>query len=208
MSEAVGIARTENETSAKLERILPELVLPVTRGAGAIARQFIVGAKNVQKGSASKFGRAIGLALGVDEKRKADAGVRAKELGVMHIAQANGRELDALGTKLLFAFAQLRDVFAAEDSAVVAKKNDHGGVAFPKGSQANGVAGGIGQGDGRKTRAQCARHGAPFSASDSGVSSEVRIARGKHMEHHFAEDAASERGASAMPARVARMACS
>jgi hypothetical protein len=165
MSEAVGIARTENEAPAKLERILPELVLAVTRGAGAVARQFIIGAKNVQKGSAWEFGRAIGLALGVDEKRKANAGVRAKELGVMHIAQADSRELGVLGTELLFVFAQLRDVFAAKDSAVVAKKNDHGGVAFPKSAQANGVAGGIGQGDGRKTRAQCARHGAPFWAA-------------------------------------------
>jgi hypothetical protein len=43
--------------------------------------------------------------------------------------------------------AQLRDVLAAEDSAVVAKKDEDGGIGFPERAQADGFAEGIGERD-------------------------------------------------------------
>jgi hypothetical protein len=44
-------------------------------------------------------------------------------------------------------FAQLRDVLAAEDSAIVAKENNDGRVAFPEGAEANLLAMGVGKND-------------------------------------------------------------
>jgi hypothetical protein len=37
-------------------------------------------------------------------------------------------------------FAQLRDMLAAEDSAVVAQENDHGGIGCPQRAKPNGRA--------------------------------------------------------------------
>ena len=47
-------------------------------------------------------------------------------------------------------FAQLRDVLAAEDSAVVAEEDDDGGIAFPEPAEADGFAEGVGENDAGK----------------------------------------------------------
>jgi hypothetical protein len=47
----------------------------------------------------------------------------------------------------LLVFAQLRDVFAAKDSTIVAKKNDDRGLALPQRSQANFLAKSVRQND-------------------------------------------------------------
>jgi hypothetical protein len=49
--------------------------------------------------------------------------------------------------KGLLVIAQLRDVFAAEDSSVVAEKNEDGGIGFPERAEADGVAEGVGEGE-------------------------------------------------------------
>ena len=43
-------------------------------------------------------------------------------------------------TEGLLVFAQLRDVFAAEDSPVVAKENEDGGIVFPERAETDGIA--------------------------------------------------------------------
>jgi hypothetical protein len=45
----------------------------------------------------------------------------------------------------LLVFAQLRDVLAAEDSAVVAEEDDDGGIRFPERAEADGFAVGVGE---------------------------------------------------------------
>lgn len=79
-----------------------------------------------------------------------DAGIFAKHAGVIRVGQADGGERRAFGFELVFVGAQLRGVLAAEDSAVVAQKHDDGGVLFPEAAQADLVAVGIGEGNGRE----------------------------------------------------------
>ena len=50
----------------------------------------------------------------------------------MGIAQADGRQPGSFLAECSFMVAQLRDVLAAEDSSVVAKKGDHRGVVGPE----------------------------------------------------------------------------
>jgi hypothetical protein len=47
----------------------------------------------------------------------------------------------------LLVFAQLRDVLAAKDSSVMAKKNNNRGLALPQRAQANFPAVGVGEND-------------------------------------------------------------
>ncbi len=58
-------------------------------------------------------------------------------------------------------FAQLRDVLAAEDSAVVAKKDENGGTVFPEGAEADLLAKGVWENDIREFLAEGFRHDGP-----------------------------------------------
>jgi len=57
-------------------------------------------------------------------------------------------------------FAQLRDVLAAENSAVVAKKNNHCRGLRPKRAKAGGMAIDVGQRDSRQFTAEGLCHAA------------------------------------------------
>jgi hypothetical protein len=57
-------------------------------------------------------------------------------------------------------FAQLRDVFAAENSAVVAKKYNHRRALCPKRAKARGMAIDVGQRDSRQFAAERLCHAA------------------------------------------------
>jgi hypothetical protein len=59
-------------------------------------------------------------------------------------------------------FAQLRDVLAAEDSTVVAKKDNYCRRLSPKRAEAGGMAINVGQGDSRQFAAEGLGH-APHS---------------------------------------------
>ena len=58
----------------------------------------------------------------------------------------------------LLVLAQLRDVFAAEDSTVVAEEDEDGGMRFPEGAEANGFAEGVGENDAGETLAEGIGH--------------------------------------------------
>ena len=49
----------------------------------------------------------------------------------MLVPKPDGGQSDTLLKEFLFVIAQLRDVLAAEDSAVVAKEHNHRGPAGP-----------------------------------------------------------------------------
>jgi len=55
----------------------------------------------------------------------------------VHVAQSNGREIRSPAAKLLFIFAQLRDVLAAEDSTVVAQEDQNRGRSGPQCAELN-----------------------------------------------------------------------
>jgi hypothetical protein len=68
----------------------------------------------------------------VDEQGEVDFGFLLEEAGVVGVAEADGGEGDAFFAEGLLVFAQLRDVLAAKDSAVVAKENQDGGIVLPE----------------------------------------------------------------------------
>jgi hypothetical protein len=130
--EAVDIPRAEHKTSAKLKWILSQFVLMMPRGAGALARFYVVLPKEVQEVGVAKFRRAIGLPLLVDQQRKSDARFLAKQPRVIAIAQSDGRQRGSFAQESLLVFAQLRDMLAAEDSSIVPQENQHGRLARPQ----------------------------------------------------------------------------
>ena len=99
----------------------------------------------MEKVGFAEVGEFVGLAVLVDEEGEVDAGFLLEEAGVIWVAQANGRKGGALFAEGLLMFAQLRNVLAAEDSAVVAEENEHGGMRFPKRAEADGFAEGVGK---------------------------------------------------------------
>ena len=55
-------------------------------------------------------------------------------------------------------FAQLRDVLAAENSAVMAKEDEDSGIRFPERAETNGVTEGVGKNDGGEPLAEGVGH--------------------------------------------------
>lgn len=107
-------------------------MLLVSRGLRSFARLQIVFAQKVQQGSMAQPHSFICLAFVVDEKRELDAGFLAEEPGISGVAQADNSQMSAFTIELGFKFAQLRDVFSAEDSTVVPKKNHDGKSTLPQ----------------------------------------------------------------------------
>jgi hypothetical protein len=132
MGEAIDVAGAEDEGAAELEGIATEFVLAVAGGFGAFAALEIVAAEQVEKVGFAEVSEFVGLAVGVDEEREVDAGFFLEDAGVTSVAKADGGEGGVLGAKGPLVFAQLRDVFATEDSAVVAEEHEDGGMRFPE----------------------------------------------------------------------------
>jgi hypothetical protein len=131
MSVEIDVAGTENETPTELKRVRAQLMLPVTGCLRARPGFGVVTSKQMQKVRRLQAGGTIREPLFVDQQRKRDSSLFAKQAGVAHIAKTDRREIGALGSELLLMVAQLRNMLAAEDSSVMAKEDDHGRAAFP-----------------------------------------------------------------------------
>ena len=131
MRKAIDISRRKDETAAKLKGIRAEFVLMMSRCAGAIAALDIIAANEVQQIRGSQVRDRISLALFVNQQRKFDARFFAENSRIVAAAKADGRDGSASVPEGLLVFAQLRDVLAAKNSAVVAEKNNDGGLALP-----------------------------------------------------------------------------
>jgi hypothetical protein len=131
MGVEVDVAGTENETPTELKRVRAQLVLSMPGCLRARPGFGVVTSKQMQKIRRPEAGGAISESLLVHKQRKRDSSLLAKEAGVAHIAEADGRDTGALGSERLLMVAQLRNMLAAEDSSIVAKEDDHGGAAFP-----------------------------------------------------------------------------
>jgi hypothetical protein len=132
MRKIVFIAGPKYEAAAELKRVFPQLVLAMSGGAGAFARELIVLAQQVRQGSFAQFDGLIGHTFFINQKRKRDAGFLAELAGVVRTSQSNGNELCSFILKSLLVFAQLRYVLAAEDSTPVAEKNNNRRMAGPQ----------------------------------------------------------------------------
>ena len=147
---AVYVTRTEDEASAELKWILAEFVLAVAGRTRTVAGALVVGPQHVQQVRVVQAGGAVGQPLLVDQQREGDARLFAKQARVALVAQANGRQVGAPLAKVLLVYAQLRDMLAAEDSTIVAQEDYHRRLPLPKRTQADLLATGIGQDNGRK----------------------------------------------------------
>src|SRR6478752_2260705 len=99
-------------------------MLLVACGLCPLARLQVVFAQEVEQRSMAQPYSLVCFALVVYKKRELDAGFLAEEPGIARIAQSNHSQMRAFLLELGFEFAQLRDVFSAEDSTVMTKK-DH-----------------------------------------------------------------------------------
>lgn len=153
MSKAVNVPWAEDKAAAKLKGIPAQLVLAMSGGFGALPGGGIIAAKKVQHRCLLEVRRAIGLAALINQQGKGNPGFFAKLARIVIVTQPNGSEACTLFAKFLLVFTQLRDVLAAEDSAVMAKEDDYRGLAGPERSQLNGTPLRIRQGDGSEPAA-------------------------------------------------------
>ena len=160
VNKAIDIPRSEHKAASELKRVFPQAMLAMSSGLGAFAVGRIVLAQNVKQGSFAERNRAVGLAFIIDQQRKGDLRVLAEVLGIRDVAEPYRHQTGAFLTKILFMFAQLRDVLAAENSAVVAKKNNHCRGLRPKRPKAGGMAIDVGQRDSRQFAAERLCHAA------------------------------------------------
>jgi hypothetical protein len=135
--KAIDIPRREDEAAAELKGIRAEFVLMMSCGAGAIAALDIIAANEVQQIRGSQVGDRIGLAMFINQQRKFDTSFFAENPRIVAVAKPDGRDGSASVPEGSFVFAQLRDVFAAKNSAIVAKKNDDRRFALPHRPQAD-----------------------------------------------------------------------
>ncbi len=126
MGEDVHVARAEDETSSQLEGVFPKFVLRVSGGFGASASFGIVASQKMQQVSALEFHDIICFALFVNEQGKGNSHFIAKSACVDAISKPHSGQRCAAVPENLFVLAQLRDVLAAEDSAVVAQEDNDG----------------------------------------------------------------------------------
>ena len=159
VDEQIAIARSENETSPQLKWVLPQAVLAMSILFGARTRHGVVAAKQMQQVSGFQFCGAVCVSIRIDEQRKSDSCLLAKGTSIVHIAQTDGSQRGPCLLELAFVCAQLRDMFTAENSTVVAQKDDDGRMVLPKRAQLNLGAPAFRQHDVRQSRTKRFGHG-------------------------------------------------
>jgi hypothetical protein len=133
--EAVDVARSEDKAPSQLERILPRFVLAMAGCSRARSRGGVVAAKQMQQVRGFQSCSSISQPLLVDQERKCDPRFLAEKPRVLAVPQSDGGQPGSLFLERFLVLAQLRDVFTAENSAVVPQKNDHCGPARPQGTE-------------------------------------------------------------------------
>jgi hypothetical protein len=158
VGEAIDVSWRENKTSAELKGILPEFVLLMPCRLRAIAAFEVVTSGQVQQIGGTQVSDAVSLALFVDQQGKSYSRFFAENPCVVSVAKADGGQRRPLLQKGLLVFAQLRDVLAAKNSAVVPQKNDHGRLLLPQRTETDFPPVAVGQNDIRKLPAESFLH--------------------------------------------------
>jgi len=154
----VAIARSEDERSSELERVLPQLVLSMSLACGAGPRLLVESEKELPDRSLAELRRAIRGTPLVDEERERDSGIAAERRRVVAAPKTDRGDARSGAFDLILMVAQPGDVLAAKYSAVVAKERDHRGTGLPEGTQANLDSGHVRQLDGSQRRCDGGRH--------------------------------------------------
>jgi hypothetical protein len=113
----------------------------------------------VEQICALQFGGVIGGTICVNKQRKSDACLFAEYSSIVEIAHADRREIRATRVDFSLMLAQLRDMLAAENSAVVAQENDDGRLGLPQRAEPNPTLVSIGENDfGQLCAKACSGH--------------------------------------------------
>ena len=89
MSVEVDVAGTENETAAELKRIRTKAMLPMAGRSSARPGFRVVTSKKMQQVRRLEAGRAIREPLRIDQQRKRDSGLLAKQSRVASVAKTD-----------------------------------------------------------------------------------------------------------------------
>ena len=158
MDKQVPVPRREDKAASKLKRILAQAMLFVPGSLSAPARLHVVAPQKMEQGSVAQANSFIRFAFVVDQQREVDTGFFPEEPSVAHVAQSHSCQAGAFFLEFVFGCAQLRDMLAAENSAVVAEKNEHSRSALPQRSQTRGLAIGVWERDPGELAAERFRH--------------------------------------------------
>jgi hypothetical protein len=172
--EAIDVARSEDKAPAKLKRILPRFVLAMAAGPRARSCGGVVAAKQVQQVRGFQSGGSISQPLLVDQQRKRDPRFLAEKPRVLAIPQPDGGQPGSLFLECFLVLAQLRDMFTAENSAVVPQKNQHCWAARPQGPQNDFSSIAIRKGDLRQRGAKRLFHGVSILSTASPCCQDTR----------------------------------
>jgi hypothetical protein len=143
MRKAVDVARAEDEACAELEWIFAQFVLAVAGGVGTFARNGVIATQKVKQVRALQFCSVVCGAFHINQERKRDASFFAECACIVKIAHSNRREVRSARLDFTLMLAQLRDVLAAEHSAVVAQEDDDGRLRLPQRAEPHGTFVGI-----------------------------------------------------------------
>jgi hypothetical protein len=127
-----------------LHGVFAQAVLGVSAGLVALAGGYVVFADQMEESCLFQFDGLIGFAAFVDEQRELYPGFFPEGLRIVGIAQAYGGQTGSFVTECRLRLAQLRDMLAAEDSAVMTQEDQYYRVIRPQRAQAKMVAVAIG----------------------------------------------------------------
>ncbi len=133
--EAVDVARSEDKAPSKLKWISPRFVLAMAGCPSARSRGGVVAAKQMQQVRGFQSRGSISQPLLVDQQGKRDTRFLAEKPCILAVPQSDGGQLGSLFLEFFLVLTQLRDVFTAENSAVVPQKNKHRRTAGPQGPE-------------------------------------------------------------------------
>ena len=136
MRVKIAIAWGEHEAASQLKGILVVIehsnpvaeladVLAMAVPLGLPAGGHVIGTKDMEHVGNSQPGSSISNAFFIDEQRKRDAGLLPEEVAIVLVTQPDGGNAGSFKVEFRLVLAQLRDVLAAEDSAIVPQKDHH-----------------------------------------------------------------------------------
>jgi hypothetical protein len=174
MRKQIAMAGGENETPAELKWIFTERVLAMAGGLGAAPAGGVLLAKQMQRICDAESRDAVGFALRIDQQWKRDSGFLPEQPRVARVPQTNRGEARSFCPKGGFLRAQLGDVLAAKNSAVVAQKYDDGRRRRPQAAELHRAFVEIGENNPCKLRAASAIHRSQLWMGKEGGSSYSR----------------------------------
>ena len=158
MGEEVAISRRKDEAGPELESMFSEFVLAVAGSFCAGPCFSVIPPKQMEQVTGFQFRSLIHDSICIDKQRERDTRLFAKQTSVIHVAEPDRRKRGPGLTELTLMLAQLRDVFATENSSVVPQEDNHRATLLPQRAQADFSASGFGQHNIRDLRTERLRH--------------------------------------------------